>query len=261
MPLLTVNYSKLLAALSREGFDGFDGIEIGLWFSPEQIRSSRAMLPGKPFYFHAGSVMTPMKRNGRFPGRLQDYLDFTESPWISFHIELLPLHVFRLSQHLGLHLPPPGTEKAVQQYIAALLRIREATGCPIILENLHSIPGERYNYAASPEVITDLLAQTDCGLLLDLAHARVAAGFQGVEVRRYIERLPLDRVMQVHVSGPRMKHGRLFDSHESMGEADYELLEWILGVSSPQVVTLEYFREQEPLREQLERIRELLDMY
>jgi len=261
MPLLTVNHSDALAALAAEGFDGFDGIEVGLWFSPGQIAASRKLLPDKPFYFHAGNVMTPMKRNARFPERLKDHLLYTESPWISFHIELLPLVVFRSSHHLGLRLPPPKTGKAVQQFIATLKQIREFLGAPIVLENLHSIPGERYNYAASPEGITAILEQTDSGLLLDLAHARVAASYQGVAVRSYIERLPLDRLVQVHVSGTRTKHGVLYDAHESTGEEEYRLLEWVLDTSRPQVVTLEYFREKEPLREQLVRLKEMLDTY
>ncbi len=257
MPLLTVNYSEPLVSLVKEGFDSFDGIEIGPWFPPEEITGFRQLFSGMPFYFHASSVMTPMRKDRHFPERLKEYLACTESPWLSYHIELLPLHIFRLS-HLGLRLPPPEAGKITRQFIDTLARVREIAGLPIVLENLHSIRGKRYDYAASPEVITEIVKETDSGFLLDIAHARVAAEYQGQEVHAYIERLPLDRLAQIHVSGVRVRYGRIHDAHESMGEEDYQLLQWVLGIRSPQVVTLEYFREKESLREQLLRLKEML---
>lgn len=77
-------------------------------------------------------------------------------------------------------------------------------------------------------------------------------------MRDYMSGLPLDRVVQVHVSGPRMREGRLVDLHEPLQETDYELLDHVLGRTHPQVVTLEYTRERDPLREQLSRLREAL---
>jgi hypothetical protein len=40
-----------------------------------------------------------------------------------------------------------------------------------------------------------------------------------------------------------------------MQEADYQLLEFVLERSTPQVVTLEYIRRKDALREQLVRLR------
>ena len=68
---------------------------------------------------------------------------------------------------------------------------------------------------------------------------------QGRHVRSYLEKLPLERTMQIHVSGIREQYGRLRDAHESLQEEDYIVLKWLLGKSKPLVVTLEYFREQE----------------
>jgi uncharacterized protein (UPF0276 family) len=81
----------------------------------------------------------------------------------------------------------------------------------------------------------------------------------GVDVYDYLDDLPLDRVVQLHVSGPRMREGRLVDVHESLQETDYALLDFVLERTQPQVVTLEYIREREALREQLFRLRDILD--
>lgn len=65
--------------------------------------------------------------------------------------------------------------------------------------------------------------------------------------------------MQVHISGPRMRAGRLVDSHEPLQEVDYELLDFVLAKTRPKAVTLEYISEQNALREQLLRLRRTLD--
>jgi uncharacterized protein (UPF0276 family) len=48
-------------------------------------------------------------------------------------------------------------------------------------------------------------------------------------VQYYVRGLPLARVVQVHVSGPRMRGGQLVDVHEPMQAIDYELLDFVLG--------------------------------
>ena len=81
------------------------------------------------------------------------------------------------------------------------------------------------------------------------------------ETLSYVLSLPLHRVRQLHVSGPRMRQGRLVDVHESMQEPDYEVLSFVLERAQPQVVTLEYIRTREALQEQLVRLRGVLDAF
>ena len=76
--------------------------------------------------------------------------------------------------------------------------------------------------------------------------------------RDYLLQLPLERVVQIHVSGPRIKNGRLFDAHDTLQEEDYALLEFALQRTQPRVLTLEYIREKTALHEQLLRLREMI---
>jgi hypothetical protein len=79
------------------------------------------------------------------------------------------------------------------------------------------------------------------GLLLDLAHARIAAHNRGEDVCAYLSALPLERVREIHVCGPGPdRSGVLQDEHQEMGEEDYALLDWTLERTHPLVVTLEY---------------------
>ena len=123
----------------------------------------------------------------------------------------------------------------------------------------HYLPFNGYDFEVQTERITEVLEGAECGFVLDIGHARVSAAVLGVDVYDYLRDLPLNRVVQVHVSGPRMRDGRLVDAHESLQETDYALLDFVLDRTQPQVVTLEYTRKRESLQEQLFRLRGILD--
>jgi uncharacterized protein (UPF0276 family) len=78
------------------------------------------------------------------------------------------------------------------------------------------------------------------------------------DVHSYLADLRLERVVQIHVSGPRMRDGRLVDAHEPLEETGYALLDRVLARTQPQVVTPEYIREREALLRQLVRLRGMI---
>jgi hypothetical protein len=79
-----------------------------------------------------------------------------------------------------------------------------------------------------------------------------------VDVHDYVDDLPLERVRQIHISGPRVRNGHFYDAHEDLGKEDYELLKWVLMRIKPEIVTLEYFKDRDKIREQLIRIEEII---
>jgi uncharacterized protein (UPF0276 family) len=154
---------------------------------------------------------------------------------------------------------------------------------PLLLENVPLFPNRSHLNITEPAFISQVVAQTDCGLLLDLAHTRSSAYLLGLEPRDYLAQLPLERVVELHLSGPRplselsakrqawiyenagsvsgilhVDGDTLIDVHETMREADYELLAWVLEKARPKAISLEYFREADPLKHQLERIGKLI---
>jgi uncharacterized protein (UPF0276 family) len=136
--------------------------------------------------------------------------------------------------------------------------------CPvrIAVENMPRWTHSRPAYVVDPAFISSVAEQADCGFLLDLAHARVAAHYLGQPARDYLARLPLDRLVEIHVSGPRpgpYPDRRLIDAHQPMREADYDLLEWVLDRTRPRAVTLEYSKDRAQIVAQLVRLRALLD--
>lgn len=256
---LTTNLSDPLLELVRNNEAPIDAVEVGPWFSVQQIRDYRKILPQFPFYFHGGDLI---ERVGLIPGavsRIADYLHCTESPWVSMHITMWLPGMVWLMLRRGWRMPLPNPERATQRFIQRVRRLARSTHLPVILENIEPLPFDGYDFEVQTERITKVLEGTECGFLLDIGHARVSAAVLGVDVYDYLSGLPLNHVVQVHVSGPRMRDGRLVDVHEPLQETDYELLDFVLKRTQPQVVTLEYIRERESLREQLLRLRGILN--
>jgi uncharacterized protein (UPF0276 family) len=261
MTQLTTNLSDPLLELLGSGEVSIDGVEVGPWFSVRQIRDYRRALPEMPFYFHGGDLI---ERVGLIPGavsRIAAYLESTGSPWASMHITMWLPGMVRLMLQRGWRMPLPKAERATRRFIRQVKRLGREIAVPVTLENMQPLPFEGYDFEVRTERIAEVVEETGCGLVLDTGHARVSAAALGMDVYDYVRDLPLPRVVQVHVSGPRMRGGHLVDAHEALQEVDYELLGFVLASTQPRVVTLEYIREREALREQLHSLRTILEAH
>jgi hypothetical protein len=254
MPAFTVSYSDALLELVRR--DGFhcDGVEVGPYFSPAQIIHAASELPGWRFELHASFLgLVPFTRR-----TLEGYLAVTRSRWISCHVRLISALELRLALCLRIFLPAYNQSDRKHGMIAAVRRLKKWAPLPVILENM-PCSHVRHRLEVDPWITSEILEATGCDLLLDLAHARIGAQYFNQSPMDYLQRLPLDKVRQIHLSGPRTRAGRLYDAHEPMSEEDYALLEWTLARVDPEVVTLEYFRDREALQIQLEKISAILN--
>lgn len=250
---LTANLSPGLVELIRSKSVHVDGIEVGPWFRVEQICEYRRLFPEWKFYFHHSNLIPRLKWIPGTRKLLRAYIACTQSPWISLHYSTLPPGYAWLGTKLGLYLPPPDFERSIQWFVSEVNHLKDF-GLPVLLENMPSFPTGRYAFETHTENITRILDLTETGFLLDLAHARVVASVFGLDVHDYINKLPLEKVRQIHISGPRLKDGYLYDAHEDLQDEDYALLACVLAKKKPEVVTLEYFRDQAKLCEQLLRL-------
>jgi uncharacterized protein (UPF0276 family) len=122
---------------------------------------------------------------------------------------------------------------------------KKSLSVPLLLENIPDSPQDRtifdhYPYAET-EKISRLLIENNVALLLDLTHAKITALYRKWNIYEYLKGLPLNRVKEIHINGSGYdKQGFPADTHQSMNSEDYELLDWVLGYSNPDIVTLEY---------------------
>ncbi len=258
---LSVNYSNALTNLIQNNNVRVDAVEVVQKLSPAKIKHARHSLPNTPFHFHAGRIgLQPA--TATHP-TLRHYLQLCpQSPFISLHLALLPPMLTMLAFRMHIYLPAPNPDHLLKPFARRIKRLKTQADRPVILENMPTLHPYKYRFESDPAIIRRVLDETDCPMLLDLAHARVAAGARGRAVKDYIAALPLERVRQVHVSGPRRRDGMLYDAHQSLQEEDYTLLAWVLERVQPTWLTLEYFREEvDTLREQLLRLQALIKKF
>ena len=256
---LYCNPSSGLADLYRTRQVALDGIEYTPFYTPHQIEEMNAAYTGLIFQFHASNLgRTPFSQS-----RLAHYNRVCPgSQWVSIHLSLVPAWVVFPALKFGLRLPLPDPDRMEKHFIRRIKRLKETLTLPILLENMPVNTVLNNLVESEPDMIRRVLRETGVALLLDLAHARVAADFRNMPVEDYLTQLPLEKVRQVHLSGVRALEGKAYDAHETLVEDDYRLLSWALDRTQPAVVTLEYFKnDQEALREMLSRLNQLLDAF
>jgi uncharacterized protein (UPF0276 family) len=82
---------------------------------------------------------------------------------------------------------------------------------------------------------------SDVDLLLDVSHLLITTCNTGTDPFRALERLPLGRVREVHLSGIAVEQGVAWDDHGTAASDEaFELLSFVLERARPAAVTLEY---------------------
>lgn len=186
--------------------------------------------------------------------RTLDALRRIDSPWFSLHLGFSTERV-RFVKHMLPDSPLLTRELLFERIVANVHSARRHLGHrPFLLENLDYCPEGAYEHICDPAFISDVLVATDTELLLDLAHLRVTASWFGVDPFEMLIALPLDRVFEVHISGPRPlspTDARLDDIHDTLTDEDLALLRHVLTHTQARAITLEYRRDAQVLREQL----------
>ncbi|MDQ7794488.1 MAG: DUF692 family protein [bacterium] len=266
MTLLAANCSPALLALLEREPDLVDLVKMYPRTLLAHQDALRGLYQAGRILLH-GLVQTSSPGDDRFAGEFDPH-------------SLLQAIKLAGSRYLSVHLGYPAMDleavgaDIVLERIVADVRILEATTLlPVHLENepvgVPALGQPAFPaFTGDPRFISRVVDAAGCQFLLDLAHAQVTSWYRGETVGDYLSWLPLDRVEEIHISGPAVVDGVLDDWHEEIGGEGYELLRWALHRCRPRVLTLEYggMREQDQirsdpgaLRRQMGRLRELLD--
>jgi uncharacterized protein len=260
MIALAVSDFDLPRSLLAAGRIEVDYLETGGHY----VERTAAQFPGRPLLLHNSVFNWSLAH----PTALEERqvvactlaaLQRTHAPWLSVHLGFSAAEVL-FDVHMTARSPALPRGELLANICRNVRTLAAAIAVPLILENLDYCPGGAYEHICEPDFIATVLNATGAGLLLDLAHAQVSASRLGLPIKEYLLMLPLEQVRQLHISGPRLRDGVLYDAHEPLLDTDYALLEWVLGRTQPWALTLEYNREEAGLREQLVRLRDLLGM-
>lgn len=129
--------------------------------------------------------------------------------WFSDHI------CFTKSGGINIgHLSPvPFTTESLKVLVRNILHVKNRIKIPFILENITYM--FRYPFAEMDEAefLKILLNETDCGLLLDVTNLYINSVNHQFDWRKFLDTLPLERVVQLHFVGGHQHKNYLIDSH------------------------------------------------
>ena len=69
----------------------------------------------------------------------------------------------------------------------------------ILIENNNYFPTKAYDIVTEADFISNLVYNNNIGFLFDQAHAEITAHNQKIEYKDYINKLPLDKCVQIHL--------------------------------------------------------------
>jgi uncharacterized protein (UPF0276 family) len=162
------------------------------------------------------------------------------------------------------HLAPLWfTEPVLRNLVDRVHQVQEFLGKPLVLENvtyMFEIPDAAMSQA---EFFNRLVEATGCGVLLDLNNVYTNGINHRFDPVEFLEAMPLDHVVHVHLAGGYWHDGLLIDGHSHpVMEETWRLLEHLVARASVKTIILEHdtsFPETiTPLLDQVRRARQVL---
>jgi uncharacterized protein len=168
--------------------------------------------------------------------------------------------------NVNITLPATLDREMLDLVVGRVRVVQSVVQAPFLLENnvYYFDCGE--NEVDEASFLAEVIARTGCGLLLDLHNLWVNVINRGWDPMRYLEVIPLDRVIEIHIAGGMEMDGYWLDAHS--GVAPDEVWRLLANVAplcrDLRGVTFELFGSwyetvgDEGLMDQLDRARSVL---
>lgn len=141
--------------------------------------------------------------------RLRRLVDRVDPPWVSDHLSW--------ARAPGVHahelLPLPYVREAIELVVERVKRVQGTLDRPFVLENVSSYMTWRSSELTEWDFLSEIAERADCGILLDCNNVYVSARNHGFDPSVYVDGVPADRVVQIHLAGHTDKGSYLLDTH------------------------------------------------
>lgn len=116
--------------------------------------------------------------------------------------------------HLHDLLPIPYTEQALRHLAARVAAVQDLLEAPLVLENPSTYLRFGHDEMDEPSFLAALCRETGCGLLVDVNNVHVCARNHGFDPFAWLDAVPGDHVVQIHLAGHRDLGTHLLDTHD-----------------------------------------------
>lgn len=171
----------------------------------------RRILERYPVVQHGVSLAigSPDPLDFNYLKKLKELTRLTKTPWVSDHLcwGRLP------GAHYHDLLPLPYTQEVID-YVAERARIvQDYLELPFALENLSSYVEFKQDQMSEWEFYSSVVEKADIYMMLDVNNIYVSSRNHGFDPMDYINNIPMERVLQIHLAG-HTDHGEyVLDTH------------------------------------------------
>ena len=172
------------------------------------------------------------------------------TPWIGEHLAFVSADPLGHDERPGSKptaltytVCPQLSEEVISRVADNLSNLQARFTVPLLIENppqYFAVPGSTMDMV---DFIGEVFARcpVDVGLLLDLTHFYITSVNMDFDAAAAIRRLPLERVVEIHISGLTVQSGVAWDDHASAApDAVLDLLDHVLERVRPRAITFEY---------------------
>jgi uncharacterized protein (UPF0276 family) len=134
----------------------------------------------------------------------------TKTPWVSDHL------CWGGAGGVHLHdlLPLPYTEEAVKHVASRVRAVQDFLGLRFAIENVSSYMTYTSSAMTEWEFVTAVAEEADCALLLDVNNIYVSSFNHAFDPNAFVDGVPADRVVQIHLAGHTHKGTHILDTHD-----------------------------------------------
>ncbi|EYF00496.1 DUF692 domain-containing protein [Chondromyces apiculatus] len=228
---------------------------------PFKEEEAKALAEQFPLVMHGVdlSIGTDGPVDREYVGKMQKVAAWSRARWVSDHLCFTRVP----GVSIGNLTPLAFTEEAAAVAIRNTREVMAAFDVPFLLENISyyfRVPPSRLSEA---EFIQCVIRESGCYMLLDLANVQNNAINNGYDPFAFLNQMPLDRVVQIHLAGGYYHQGILLDTHSHRVPTDVLDLLAHVAPRLPNLKAVMIERDQEfppieELLEELDQVREVL---
>ncbi|MDP6943459.1 MAG: DUF692 domain-containing protein [Myxococcota bacterium] len=110
-------------------------------------------------------------------------------------------------------IPVPFTAESLDHVVERIGYVQSRLPIPFAIENPSYYVSYGHGEMSEAEFLTEVVTRADCGLLLDVNNVYVNSQNHGYDPHAFIDALPLDRVLQLHMAGHHDRGSVIIDTH------------------------------------------------
>lgn len=151
-------------------------------------------------------------------------------------------------EHFNDLLPMPYTPEAAALLARQVREAQDYLGVQLLIENLSAYVSFEESALTEWEFLSEVVARSGCGLLIDVNNVYVNARNLGMDARAFIAGVPAAAVREIHLAGHAHNGSVLIDDHGSRvcGEV-WDLYRLALTRFGPQPTLIEWDTQIPPL--------------